>query len=291
MATASTSHELGAFLRSRRSALSPVTLGLPSYGQRRVQGLRREELALLAGVSTAYYTRLEQGASLTASESVLDSLASALGLDEDERAHLKTLARPTPNAKPATTRPERATPELRQLVSAMMGTPALLLGRFQDVLDWNPEAHRLFAGHLDVDAPRNRRTRPNMVRMLFLDPEGRALYRDWQQQAAYSVSALRFAAGEFPNDGALRELVGELSTVSQEFAELWAKRTVRRCAGGSKQFRHPEFGDFDLDFESLDVPRQPGQRLLLLSAKPGTADEAALLLLAHASREATVGTT
>lgn len=182
--------ELAEFLRSRRAALTPAELGIASYGQRRVDGLRREELAQLAGVSVAYYTRLEQGAARTASEPVLDALAGALRLDVDERRHLKLLARPPRRQRNATTI-ERAPQNVVSLISGMVSTPALVLGRFQDVLAWNPEGHRLFAAHLPFDAPDRVRERPNMVRLLFSDPHGRDLYRDWAQQAAYTVSSLR----------------------------------------------------------------------------------------------------
>ncbi|OYN98098.1 transcriptional regulator [Enemella evansiae] len=275
--------ELAEFLRSRRAGLTPAELGIASYGQRRVDGLRREELAHLAGVSVAYYTRLEQGVARTASEPVLDALAGALRLDADERRHLKLLARPPRRPRTATPT-ERVPKHVASLISGMVSTPALVLGRFQDVLTWNPEGHRLFAAHLPFEAPDQVRDRPNMVRLLFTDPHGRDLYRDWEQQAAYTVSALRYSAGEYPDDRALVELVGELSTSSQEFATRWARRMVRRCTGGMKQFRHPEFGDLDLRFESFELSTHPGQRLLLLSAEPGSPSQAGLDLLAHAAR-------
>ncbi|MGY4720386.1 MmyB family transcriptional regulator [Naumannella huperziae] len=230
----------------------------------------------------AYLTRLEQGTSTAASESVLDALATALALDGDERAHLKLLARPPRRASGTGT--ERASAHLRGLVGGLTGTPAVLLGRFQDVLCWNAEGHRLFAGHLPFDAPARIDTRPNLVRQLFCDPHGVDLYRDYEVQANYSVSALRYAAAEFPDDQRLVRLVGELSTASQDFARRWARRTVRRCTGGNKEFRHPEFGNLDLRFESFEVSDRPGQRLLLLSAEPGSASDAGLSLLSMAAR-------
>ncbi|YAL84221.1 helix-turn-helix transcriptional regulator [Dermacoccaceae bacterium W4C1] len=274
--------ELGEFLRTRRAALTPQALGLPSYGRRRVPGLRREELAQLAGVSVAYYTRLEQGTSRTASEPVLDAIAHALDLDEDETAHLRLLAHPPRATRaPAAERPSR---QMVRLIAGINGTPAVLIGRFQDVLAWNAEGHRLFAGHLPFEAPQQARTRPNMVKLLFLDPHGQDLSRDREHQESYAVSSLRYSAAEHPQDPQLVRLVGELSTGSGDFASRWARRTVRKCVGGSKSFRHPEFGDFDLQFESLEVTGCPGQRLLLLTAEPGSADESALALLSHAAR-------
>jgi transcriptional regulator with XRE-family HTH domain len=260
--------ELGDFLRNRRGRLTPELAGIPSYGARRVPGLRREELAQLAGVSATYYTRLEQGQSTNASRSVIDALARALQLDEDERAHLDDLARPATESRPRRARPEAAPRSAVTLVGAMTDVPAVVLGRRTDVLAWNPLAHRLLAGHYDFDA------RPNFTRMLFLDPHTRELYRDWPSEAARAVASLRLIAGRFRDDRALEELVGELSVKSPEFARLWARHPVLNCVSGTKLLRHPTVGELDVEFQALQLPDGSGRRLMTYVAPP-----AALALL------------
>mgnify|MGYP002403090537 CR=1 FL=1 len=266
-------HSLGEFLRSRRARLTPEAAGVVSYGARRVPGLRREELAQLAGVSATYYTRLEQGHSVNASRSVLDALARALQLDEDERRHLHTLAQPAADRRPRRSRPETASAELEHLLAAMSDVPAVLLGRRTDVLAWNALGHRLLAGHYDADA------RPNLTRMLFLDAHTRELYRDWPEEAARAIASLRVVAGRFPDDPALEALVGELTVKSPEFARGWARHPVRTCVAGTKRLRHPEIGDLDLAFQVLELPDGSGQRVLAYTAAPGTPAAAALDLL------------
>lgn len=276
--------ELGAFLRSRRARLRPEDVGLVAYGgRRRVPGLRREELAQLAGVSAAYYTRLEQGQSQNASEAVLDALARALRLTEDEHGHLRNLARPGRAKRRAPQRPETVRPATRHLISAMAGVPAVVLDRRFDVLDWNPLGHALTAGHLDYAAPRRVADRPNAQRMLFLDPHTRELHPQWDDEARRAVSSLRLAAGGAPDDRRLAELIGELTMKSPCFAALWSRHPVGNCTSGTKTFHHPVVGRFDLAFEMLRTGDGSGHRLLLYSAAPGTPDEAALrLLAAHA---------
>ncbi|HEY0472144.1 MAG TPA: helix-turn-helix transcriptional regulator [Kribbella sp.] len=276
---ATTTSELGEFLRSRRDALTPEQAGVDSYGMRRVPGLRREEIAQLAGVSVAYYTRLEQGQSSRASDSIIDALARALKLRDDERAHLFELARPRPVRKSRQPRPERATPGGLQLVDAMTGVSAVLLGRRNDVLAWNPLGHALFAGHLPYDAPQDPAARPNLTRMLFLDPHTRELYRNWNDEASLLVASLRFVAAQYPDDRALAELVGELSVKSTEFAGLWAKHTVQLCSSGTKHLHHPEIGDLDLDYQALQLPDTDGQRLVIHTAARGSSSAHALNLL------------
>src|SRR6266545_1404028 len=178
---------LGEFLRSRRSGLKPEDVGVTSHGARRVPGLRREELAQLAGVSLTYYTRLEQGQSTSASEAVIDGLARALNLSDDERTHLHNLARPAPRRRRKTTRPATVRPGTRRLIDAITEVPAIALGIRTEVLTWNPLGHLLLAGHLDVDAPARPADRPNLTRMLFLDPHHRDLYPRWQDEAARAV--------------------------------------------------------------------------------------------------------
>ena len=277
--TATTTSELGEFLRSRRDALTPQQAGVSSYGMRRVPGLRREEIAQLAGVSVAYYTRLEQGQSSRASDSIIDALARALKLRDDERLHLFELARPRPVRKLRQPRPERAAPGGQALVDAMTGVSAVLLGRRNDVLAWNPLGHALFAGHLPFDAPQALDARPNLTRMLFLDPHTRELYPNWNDEAALLVASLRFVAAQYPEDRALAELVGELSVKSTEFAGLWAKHTVQLCSRGTKHLHHPEIGDLDLDYQALHLPDTDGQRLVIHTAARGSSSSHALSLL------------
>jgi transcriptional regulator with XRE-family HTH domain len=268
--------ELGEFLRSRRDRLTPDEVGLRSYGRRRVPGLRREELAMLARVSVTYYTRLEQGQSQNASDSVIESLARALRLDADERAHLFALARPGTATRQGAGRPERFTLGAQQLLDAMENVPAMLLGRRNDILAWNRAGHLLLAGHLGFDAPTRGDERPNQLRMLFCDPRSRALYRDWEIEAGVSVASLRYVAAQFPDDRRLVDLVTELSRASGAFARLWNEHTVRLCTSGTKRLRHPAAGDLDLDYEVLHLPQGDGQRILTYSAAPGSADHAAL---------------
>ena len=272
--------ELGDFLRIRRAALRPEDVGIMSYGRRRVPGLRREELAQLAGVSATYYTRLEQGQSPNASEAVIDAIARALALDEDERAHLHELARPTRQRRRRGPRPDRAEPAMRQLLAAMDNVPAVLLGRRTEVLAWNLLGHRLLAGHHDVDAPSRPADRPNLTRMLFLDPHVRELYPRWEEEAARAVASLRLLAGRSADDRELAELVGELTMKSPEFARLWARHPVQNCVSGRKQFRHPEVGPLELSFEMLHLGDSSEHRLLAYSAQAGSPSEAALRLLA-----------
>lgn len=271
--------ELGEFLRTRRDALTPEDVGVVSYGMRRVPGLRREEIAQLAGVSVAYYTRLEQGQSVAASDSILDALARALQLRDDERSHLFELARPRPARRRRPQRPEHPTPGGLQLLDAMTGVPALILGRRNDVLAWNRLGHSLLAGHLPFDAPQDPAGRPNVIRMLFLDPHTRELYRDWADEAALVVASLRFVAAQYPDDRALAELVGELSMHSPEFAALWAKHVVKLCSSGSKHLHHPEVGDLSTHYQALHLPDADGQRLLTHTAPRGSSSSHALRLL------------
>ncbi|HEU5416564.1 MAG TPA: helix-turn-helix transcriptional regulator [Streptosporangiaceae bacterium] len=277
---ASGTGSLGEFLRSRRARLSPAEAGIASYGARRVPGLRREELAQLAGVSTTYYTRLEQGLSRNASAEVIEAIAAALRLGADERAHLRDLARPARPRRRRPASPAAARPGTVRLITAMTDVPALVMDRRSDVLAWNRLGHALLAGHLEAGAPDRAAARPNLTRMLFLDPRTRELYPRWAEEAARAVASLRMVAGRYRGDRQLSELVGELTVSSDEFARLWARHPVLNCFAGVKQFRHPVVGDFELDFEVLHLPDDSGQRILTYTAIPGTASEGALLLLA-----------
>ncbi len=271
--------ELGEFLRSRRDRITPDEVGVNSYGRRRVPGLRREELAQLAGVSVTYLTRLEQGQSQNASDAIIHALARALRLDADERAHLYALAHPAPAQPPATRRPEVAKPGAEQLLHSMSAVPAVLLGRFNDILAWNRAGHRLLAGHLDYDAPSRIEDRPNQLTLLFLDEHTRDLYMDRTDEAALAVASLRYVAARFADDHRLAELVGELSVRSPEFAQLWAGHEVRLCTSGAKRFRHPEVGHLTLGYEVLHLPEGDGQRILTHTAEPNSPSFEALRLL------------
>ncbi|OKH99213.1 transcriptional regulator [Streptomyces sp. CB02923] len=273
--------ELGNFLKTRRARLQPEDVGLVSYGaRRRVPGLRREELAQLAGVSVAYYTRLEQGQSHNASDGVLDALARALRLTPDERAHLRHLARPTQVRRRPAVRHDKARPGTLQLLAALGEVPALVLGRRFEVLAWNPLGHALLAGHLDLDSPGRPLDRPNTQRLLFLDPHTRELYPDRETETRRAVAALRMAAGQHPDDQQLAELIGELSMKSTEFSTLWSRHAVSNCSFGVKSFHHPLVGMMELDFEMMHTPDGSGQGLLMFTARTGSPSEAALRLFA-----------
>ncbi|HEY6887106.1 MAG TPA: helix-turn-helix transcriptional regulator [Solirubrobacter sp.] len=263
--------ELGDFLRTRRARLQPHDVGLPDYGRRRVPGLRREELAQLAGVSVDYYVRLEQGRDIQPSDSVLDAIATALRLDDAERAHLFTLVRPRKRARrrPA----ERVRPGVQRLLDRIE-FPAFVLGRRMDVLAYNALGAALFGGFIERNA----------MRAIFLDEGSRTLYADWEQVAAESVAYLRLSAGEDPDDAELVELIGELALHSDEFRRLWARHDVKSKSFGVKTFVHPQFGELVLDYESLRLP-DSAQVLVTYTAAPGSPSDTALQLLATLSRE------
>jgi transcriptional regulator with XRE-family HTH domain len=271
--------ELGEFLRSRRDRLRPQDIGVHPHGlRRRVPGLRREELAQLAGVSVAYYTRLEQGQNANASDAVLEALARALRLDDDERAHLYRLSRSA--RKPAKkSRPERLRPATQQTINAIEDLPAYVVGRSLDVLAWNRPARSLLAGHLDADAPQRTDVRPNMGRLVFVDLHTRDLYVDWAEKARETVAYLRAASSRYPDDPALASLIGELSMKSPQFATLWAKHPVAECGSGPRRFDHPVVGELTLTQQITTLSDDPGQRLVILSAQPGSASQDALDLL------------
>ncbi|MFD3539569.1 helix-turn-helix transcriptional regulator [Streptomyces sp. NPDC058662] len=267
--------ELGEFLRSRRARLRPEDVGLPDYGRhRRVPGLRREELAQLAGVSVAYYTRLEQGNGHNVSAEVLDAIARALRLDDTETAHLTHLARPRARRRRQSPRPQQVRPELRTLLDAMDGVPAYLVGRRQDVIGWNRLAVAVFGDFGALPAAER-----NLARLVFLDPATAELYADWECRACEVVSNLRMYAGQHPDDERLSALVGELSVKNEEFRRLWAAHTVADKTHGVKQLRHPLVGAMSLTFETLRLPDDPEQSLVVFHPAPGSASEDALRLL------------
>ncbi|WP_017569286.1 helix-turn-helix domain-containing protein [Nocardiopsis halotolerans] len=272
---------LGDFLRARRARLRPGDVGLTEPpGRRRVAGLRREELARLAGVSVSYYTRLEQGQSVNASDAVLNAIARALRLDEHEAEHLREIAarRPRRLRQPP---PERVDSLTRDLLRSFGDVPAMVLGRRTDVLAWNPTARALLAGHLDPSAPDRAEDRPNLARMLFLDAHTRELYVDWRRKARAVVGSLRLVAGRHPEDALLASLVGELSVRSREFAELWSDHRVRPCEANRYRLRHPLVGELTVTQQLLTVARSPEQSVAVVTTEEGSAAADSLRLLSR----------
>jgi transcriptional regulator with XRE-family HTH domain len=274
-------HDLGEYLRARRAATRPEDAGFPSGGRRRVAGLRREEVAVAAGMSADYYMRLEQGRETHPSPQVLDALGRALGLDDDGRLHLFRLAglAPAPAASAASSS-ERADPELLALLDSWPQHPALVLGRAYDVLAANTLGRALFAGAQHRD---------NLARMLFLDPGARALWADWPAAAAATVAGLRLAEGAAPDDARLRAVLRELTEASPEFAQLRATGDARAKRPMRKGFLHPEVGPLDLRTHAFDVRAAPGQELVVYRAEAGSPSAEALALLGSlaATRAAT----
>ncbi|GLZ80496.1 DNA-binding protein [Actinorhabdospora filicis] len=267
--------QLGEFLRSRRARLRPEEFGLPDYGRvRRVPGLRREELARLAGVSVDHYVRLEQGRDLRFSAEVLAAVARVLRLDEHERAHLFRLARPGG----ADDADQAVRPGIARLLETFEGVPAYIVGRRVDVLAWNAMAEALFSFG----------ERPNFARYVFLDPASRSLFRDWDLKAADTVAYLRNDAGRHPGDPELAALVGELSIRSAEFRGLWAVHEVRDKTHGSHRFHHPVVGDLDLGYETLRPSGAEEQVLVAYAPGEGSADALRMLReLSSAARDRT----
>jgi transcriptional regulator with XRE-family HTH domain len=264
-------NRLGEFLQARRAQVSPESAGVATYGRRRVPGLRREELARLAGVSVDYYVRLEQGRAAHPSAEVLDAIARALRLEEVERRHLHDLAAPRRRAPVA----ERVPAGLRQLLGQIDNVPAVVFGRRMDLLAWNPLAAALLG-----DPARLPRAQRNMARIMLLDPAARDLFPDWERHARETVGYLRQAAGRYPDDPGIAALVGELSVKSAPFARWWADHHVREKTSGTKRFRHPVVGELTLAYETLVPPGAPDQALVTYTAEPGSESETALRLLA-----------
>ncbi|MEU4655253.1 helix-turn-helix transcriptional regulator [Streptomyces sp. NPDC023723] len=275
--------ELSEFLRTRRARLKPADVGLPSYGRaRRVPGLRREELAQLAGVSVAYYTRLEQGNGRNVSAEVLDAIARALRLTDAERAHLTHLAKPKQQRhRQAAVRAQQVRPALRQLLDSIDTVPAYITGRRTDVLAYNGLASALF-GDWDRMPARER----NWARLVFLRPDYRELFVEWESKASDIVGYLRMDAGCHPDDPQLAALVGELSVKSETFRRLWAAHDVKEKSHGLKRMRHPVVGELTLSFETFRLVDDADQSLITYHAEPGSASADALRLLASWSAEA-----
>ncbi|MGW4929836.1 helix-turn-helix transcriptional regulator [Agromyces sp. NPDC004153] len=269
--------EVREFLSSRRARLTPEQAGLPAYGgNRRVKGLRREEVAMLAGVSVDYYVRLERGNLGGASDSVLDALATTLQLDEAERQYLYDLARASGPGLTRTAKPKASVrPAVLQVLDAFSDAPAWVRNGRHDILAANRLARALYSPVFDD--PR----RPvNTTRFAYLNPAAKEFWRDYDQVTHDAAAMLRMEAGRNPHDPELIRLVGELSTQSELFRERWASRDVKFHRSGRKRLHHPVVGDLDLDYESMDLPSEPGLVLNVYTAPAGSPSADALKLLA-----------
>ncbi|GAB4002608.1 helix-turn-helix transcriptional regulator [Glycomyces albus] len=266
--------DLAGFLRTRRARVEPSTVGIPADRRRRVEGLRREEVAHLSGVSVDYYVRLEQGRATQPSEQVLDALARVLGLDDTEREHLHRLARQRRRRTKAPDR--RIRPELLRVLDLVADAPAMIVNHRLDVLAGNRLAGLLYG-----------RPMPglNTARHLFLEEDERGLYADWEHCTLDVVGHLRLAAGIYPDDPRLASLVGELAMGSERFRRLWARADVRARSHGRKRYRHPLVGPLELHQENFALPDESGMELLVLSAVSGSAAEDGLRLLASLSAD------
>ncbi|GAB2604417.1 helix-turn-helix transcriptional regulator [Pseudactinotalea suaedae] len=273
--------EVREFLMSRRAKVSPAAAGLPTSGTRRVAGLRRSEVAALAGVSVEYYAKLERGAIAGASSSVLDAVSRALQLDDTERAHLLDLARAA-DGIPASGRQRRrsipaatARPSLAWALESITGGVAFVRDSRQNLLATN-ELGRAFYSPVIGTGGRT----PNLARFQFLDPASRDFYPDWDLFAGMCVGIMRAEAGRDPHDRVLQDLVGELSTQSEVFRRLWAAHDVRTHGSGTKRFAHPVVGELTLVYEELAITAEPGQVMIVYTAEPGSPSQERLRLLA-----------
>jgi transcriptional regulator with XRE-family HTH domain len=272
-----TKREIREFLTSRRARITPQEAGLASYGSRRVPGLRREEVAVLAGVSVPYYSRLERGNMSGVSSSVLDALACALRLDEAERAHLLDLAHAAqPTVAPRRQRQprQRVRPAIQRVLDAMTDAAAHLTNERLDILASNELNHALYSELFDGRVPP-----VNAPRFVYLDPRARDFYLDWDRTARDIVAVLRSAAGRNPYDRELSDLVGELSTRSETFRTYWAAHNVRFHVSGIKHFHHPVVGDITLNYERIELAADSGLAIMTYTAEPGSESEQALRLL------------
>lgn len=277
--------EIKDFLTTRRAKVTPQMAGLPVVGgNRRVPGLRREEVAMLAGVSVDYYTRLERGRAAGASEEVLDALASALLLDDAERQHLFDLARSVSSTGRARRRRPRAgraalRPGVQWLLDSMT-VPALVADSLSTYVASNLMARALYSPMFLDPAPQATGREVNMARFVFLDPRSRDFFPNWDSSAEDLVAMLRLAAGAGPTDPRLTALVGELSTRSREFSRLWARHDVRYVCRGEKVIRHPVVGELRLAYEPMPLTTAPGMRMTAYAVEPGSPSQDALQLLA-----------
>ena len=280
--------EVREFLTSRRAKLSPSDVGLPDVGQRRVPGLRRGEIAALAGVSVEYYARLERGAIAGASSPVLEAIATALRLNDTERAHLLDLARAADGIPTSGRQRRRAAahsvtrPSLHWALAAITEGVAFVRNPRQDLLATNALG-RVFYSPLIGDGGRS----PNLARFQFLDPAARDFYPDWDLFAHMCVAIMRAEAGRDPHDRGLQDLVGELSTQSETFRRLWGAHDVRTHGTGTKRFNHPDVGELTLAYEELAITAEPGLILILYTAEPGSPSAEKLRLLASLAADQT----
>jgi transcriptional regulator with XRE-family HTH domain len=264
---------IGEYLEARRQLVRPEDVGLPGVeGRRRVPGVRRGEVALLAGVSTDYYIRLEQGRDQHPSQQVLDALARALQLDDDAAAHLHRLANTPPRTRRRNQRPEKVPVGILQLIESWTHTPAAVENGYTDVLAANSLAIALFPPLFAVGT--------NLVRAVFLDPRVRDMYQDWEWLTQAAVAHLRAQVGPDMDDPRLNELVGELSVRSERFRRLWARHDARRKRSGTLAIDHPQIGPMELSFQKLPIPDTDHQTLTLYHAEPGSPSAQALSLLA-----------
>ena len=272
-----TKSEIRDFLTSRRARITPEEAGLPTFGTRRVPGLRREEVATLAGVSVDYYNRMERGNLSGASESVLEALAGALRLDEAERAHLHDLARASqPRAGSRRRSPKRnVRPSVQWMLDSMTGSAAFAYNARLDAVAANQLGRAFYAPLFEAGD----RTM-NFARFVFLDERAREFYIDWERAARDSVAILRSAAGRDPFDRDLSDLVGELSTRSEEFRGHWATHNVRLHNKGEKRFKHPVVGELELTYNRIELPADPGLTIVAYTAEPGSKSAEAFSLLA-----------
>ncbi|MYQ79724.1 MULTISPECIES: helix-turn-helix transcriptional regulator [unclassified Streptomyces] len=266
--------DLAGFLRTRRARVDPASAGISADSRRRVDGLRREEVAHLSGVSVDYYVRLEQGRATQPSEQVLDALARVLGLDETEREHLDRLARQ--RRRRAKTPGGRVRPELLRVLDLVTDAPALIMDHRMDVLAGNRLARLLYGRALPG---------MNTARHLFLEEAERGLYAEWEQCTLDAVGHLRLAAGKYPDDARLASLIGELSMGSDRFRRLWARADVRARTHGRKVYRHPLVGVLELHQENFSLVDAPGREMIVLSAAPGSPAEDGLRLLSGLGAE------
>ncbi|WP_280920664.1 helix-turn-helix transcriptional regulator [Streptomyces sp. SPB4] len=269
--------DLGSYLRQMRERVRPEQMGLRTSNSRRVPGLRREEVAALAGVSQTYYTRLEQSQTAHASPQVLLSIARALDLSLDEQDYLLKIGTSVQNPQRQTPRDDQLSPGTRMLMSSLGNVAAAVLNYRCDILAWNSLYHRLFAPHLAFDLPEDADRRPNIIKMNFLDDNVRALYVDWAAESESNVTYLRFIAGNHRHDPRLAELIGELTIRSVEFAALWCRQRVANCIEGTKLFDHPMVGELELMYQAADL--QDGNILKFYHAEPDSPHEVALRLL------------
>jgi len=273
-------NDIREFLISRRARLTPEQVGLPDFGgRRRVPGLRREEVALVAGMSVEYYVRFERGNAKGVSEAVLEGISRALQLDDAERTHLYDLVRTAndgehPRRRRGVARPQQIRPGLQQLIDTMTDVPVFIQNGRLDILAANRLGFAVFS-ELYVQPQRP----ANFGRFVFLDPRAEAFYRDWDDAAFQTVALLRGEAGRSPNDRVLSDLIGELSTRSEPFRTLWASHDVREHRTGIKSITHPVVGDLDLAFEAMELSAERGLQLIAYSAPPGSPTVDALKLL------------